>query len=99
MWKGLLKLTAYCFYLPLGVMGPLVTSSCYEASLTQRTIYFKRKETISLFLGLFRWGYPLFFYFVVLVNCTDSLQYPNKKLRHQPNFCRFLMELLEKSIV
>lgn len=46
-WSGYLHLTAYCFYLPLGVMGPLVSSRKFKESLT------RTPQTLNKELGSF----------------------------------------------
>lgn len=53
--QGLLKLTAYCFYMPLCLMGPLVTSSCYEASLNQTPVSLHRSWWTNLVIQVLRY--------------------------------------------
>jgi len=35
LWEGILMLTAYCFYLPLGIMGPLITSKTFKECMSK----------------------------------------------------------------
>ena len=56
MGSGLLALSAYCFYLPLGIMGPLVTSRAFKQSFSRAPPPLSLQLVGEAGLGLARYG-------------------------------------------
>ena len=56
MGAGLLALSAYCFYLPLGIMGPLVTSRAFKQSFSRAPPPLSLQLVGEAGLGIARYG-------------------------------------------
>ena len=56
MSSGLLALSAHCFYLPLGIMGPLVTSRAFKQSFSRAPPPLSLQLVGEAGLGLARYG-------------------------------------------
>ena len=54
--SGFIMLSAFCFYLPLGIMGPLVTSKKFKDSFTRDPPPLSFKLLCDAFLGVFRYS-------------------------------------------
>ena len=53
--EGFLMLSAYCFYLPLGIHGPLVTSRTFKKSFTDEVPPLSSKIILHAVIGVLRY--------------------------------------------
>ena len=58
--SGLVMLSAYCFYLPLGIMGPLVTSQKFKESFTREPYPLSFRFQCDAIFGTIRYFFWLF---------------------------------------
>ena len=57
--SGLVMLTAYCFYLPLGIMGPLVTSKKFKEGITREAPPLSFSVIYDAIFGVTRYSFWL----------------------------------------